>query len=111
MRIKDFLRIPADLAEMKATYKGITDTYYKVELWENGETLYLTPADAILCYAPYISKVQIGPHAAPGTQLLLYVAKNMGHPNWRGIEFYDHTGADITREMQQAFIDRGLDKE
>lgn len=109
MKIKDILRLPAELAEMKATYKAITDTYYKVELWENGETLYLTPADAILSYAPYISKVQIGPHAAPGTQALLLFAKSLGHPNYRAIEFYDHTGANISREMQQAFIDRGLD--
>lgn len=111
MTLKELWHLPAQLREMQATYKGITDTYYKIELWNTDETLYITPADAILAYAPYIKRVQIGPHAAPGTQLLLYVAKNMGHPNWRGIEFYDHTGADISREMQQAFIDRGLDKE
>ena len=109
MKIKDFLRIPAELAEMKATYKAITDTYYKIELWENGETLYTTPSDAILAYAPYIAKVQIAPHAAPGTQALLLAAKCLGHPNYRAIEFYDHTGRDISREMQQAFIDRGLE--
>ena len=102
--------IRAELDEMRATYQAITDTYYKVELWDDGETLYLTPSDAILCYAPYIRKVQIAPHAAPGTQALLLAAKCLGHPNYRAIEFYDHTGRDISREMQQAFIDRELDK-
>lgn len=88
----------------------INATYYRVELWDNGEEKILTPSDAILAYAPYIRRVQIGEHAAPGTQLLLLTAKSLGHPNYRAIEFYDHTGANISREMQQAFIDRGLDQ-
>lgn len=96
------------LREVERGLKEIQDARYKIEL-EDGSVKLVQPSDAVLVYAPYIRKVQIGPCAENMTLILLLVAGLMGHPNYRAIEFYDHTGADISRYMQQAFKDRGLD--
>lgn len=97
------------LQAVEKALQEIQDARYKIEL-EDGSVRLVQPSDAVLVYAPYIRKVQIGPCAQNMTLILLLVAGLMGHPNYRAIEFYDHTGANITREMQQAFVDRGLNK-
>lgn len=95
------------LRALEEAVKDLQDRYYKVEL-DTGEIKYLHPADAVIAYAPYVRKIQIGPNAENVTQMLLLAAMIMGHPNYRAIEFYDAQGADISRQMHQAFIDRGL---
>ncbi len=97
------------LRELEAAVKDLQDRYYRVEL-DTGEIKYLHPADAVLVYAPYIRRVQLGPIAENATQMLLLAARVMGHPNYRAIEFFDAEGRNISREMQQAFKDRGLDQ-
>lgn len=103
------LRLFKRLQAVEKALQEIQDARYKIEL-EDGTTKLVQPSDAVLVYAPYIRKVQIGPCAENMTMLILLVAAEMGHPNYRAIEFYDHTGANITRQMQQAFRDRGLDR-
>lgn len=95
------------LQAVEKAVQEIQDARYKIEL-EDGSIKLVQPSDAVLVYAPYIRKVQIGPCAENMTQILLLVAGTMGHPDYRAIEFYDHNGTDITRHMQQAFRDRGL---
>lgn len=97
---------------LQAVEKGLQelqDARYMIEL-EDGTTKLVTPSDAAFVYAPYIRKVKLGPSSENMTQILLLFAGMMGHPNYRAIEFYDAAGANITREMQQAFVDRGLDR-
>lgn len=98
-----FKRIKALEDEIQA----IKDSRYKIELIDGG-IRYVQPSEAVLVYAPYIARVQIGPKAENMTQLILLFAELFGHPNYRGIQFYDALGTEITKEMQQAFKDRGL---
>lgn len=95
------------LSELEKAVQAIKDSRYKIELLD-GSIRYVQPSEAVLVYAPYISGVQIGPNAENMTQLILLVAELFGHPNYRAIRFYDALGVDISREMQQAFKDRGL---
>ena len=95
------------LRELEAAVKDLQDRYYKIEL-DSGEIISVHPADAVLVYAPYVRRVMLGPKAENATQMLLIAARLMGHPNYRAIEFYTAEGKNISREMQQAFIDRGL---
>lgn len=97
------------LRDVEKALQEIQDARYKIEL-EDGTVKLVQPSDAVLVYAPYIWKVQIGPCAENMTQMLLLAARFMGHPNYGAIQFYNHMGEDITRYMQQAFKDRDLDK-
>lgn len=97
------------LRAVEETLQEIQDARYKIEL-EDSTIKLVQPSDAVLVYAPYIWKVQLGPRAENMTQMILLAAKTMGHPNYRAIRFFDHTGTEITKQMQQAFRDRIADR-
>ena len=101
------LRLFKRLKALENKMQELEDSKYRIVLDDGTEKL-LNPADAILAYAPYIQAVHIGPKSQNMTQMLLLVAELFGKRDYYRIRFYDHEGKDITREMQQAFKDRGL---
>lgn len=95
------------LKALENRVQEMEDSKYRIVLDDGTEKL-LNPSDAILAYAPYIKAVHIGPRAQNMTQMLLLISELFGRRDYYTIRFYDHEGKDITREMQQAFRDRGL---